>query len=221
MAKIQPMKKTKQKTILFDLDGTLIDSTSAILEGFEVALKGTFVSFEPEKIKAMIGFPLDVMFANLGFSGEAINERINAYRAHYGRIYLAQTTLLPYAAQAIALGADFADLAVVTTKTSKFSVILLENLGVSHFFGAVIGRDDVREPKPAAEPILTALERLKKGKENAFMVGDTALDVRAAQNADISCVAVSCGYESAESLAKFNVEVKQNALKAVEFIKNQ
>lgn len=209
-----------EKTILFDLDGTLIDSTLAILNSFEVALNAVNAPFEPDKIKAMIGFPLDVMFANLGFKGEEINKRINAYKTHYQGICCAQTTLLPLAKEAIILAHSFATLGVVTTKTSKNSVDLLENLGVAHFFEAIIGREDVKEPKPSAEPILTALQRLQKGKENAFMIGDTALDIKAAQNAKIACVALSCGYESVESLAKFGVNIQPNALKAVEFIKN-
>lgn len=209
-----------EKTILFDLDGTLIDSTLAILNSFELALNAVNAPFEPDKIKAMIGFPLDVMFANLGFKGEEINKRINAYKTHYQSICCAQTTLLPLAKEAIILAHSFATLGVVTTKTSKNSVDLLENLGVAHFFEAIVGREDVKEPKPSAEPILTALQRLQKGKENAFMIGDTALDIKAAQNAKIACVALSCGYESVESLAKFEVNIQPNALKAVEFIKN-
>lgn len=218
---IYPMKKAKkQKTILFDLDGTLIDGTQAILEAFEVALQGTQTHFDDERIKAMIGFPLDIMFANLGFVGEQITERIAAYKAHYLQIYLAQTTLLPRVKEALSKARDFADLAVVTTKGTASSKAILRNLGVLHLFGAVVGRDDVSEPKPSAEPILKALTLLDKGKTDAFMVGDTHLDIKAAQNAKISPIAITCGYESEQNLAKYGVLLKANAYEAVEFIKN-
>lgn len=218
---ICPMKKAKkQKTILFDLDGTLIDGTQAILEAFEVALQGTQAHFDDERIKAMIGFPLDIMFANLGFVGEQIAERIAAYKAHYLQIYLAQTTLLPLVKEALSIAQDFADLAVVTTKGTASSKAILQNLGVLHLFNAVVGRDDVSEPKPSAEPILKALTLLDKGKADAFMVGDTHLDIKAAQNAKISPIAVTCGYESEQNLAKYGVLLKANAYEAVEFIKN-
>lgn len=213
-------KANKQKTILFDLDGTLIDGTQAILEAFEVALQGTKAHFDDERIKAMIGFPLDIMFANLGFVGEQIAERIAAYKAHYLQIYLAQTTLLPRVKEALNVARDFADLAVVTTKGTASSKAILRNLGVLHLFGAVVGRDDVSEPKPSAEPILKALTLLDKGKTDAFMVGDTHLDIKAAQNAKISPIAVTCGYESEQNLAKYSVLLKANAYEAVEFIKN-
>lgn len=209
-----------QKTILFDLDGTLIDSTLAILEAFKVALQGTSVRFDEERIKAMIGFPLDVMFPNLGFAGAQIDERIEAYKARYLQIHLSQTTLLPRVKEALQLAHEFATLAVVTTKGTASSKAILRNSGVLHLFGAVVGRDDVSEPKPSGEPILKALQLLGKDKMGAFMVGDTHLDIKAAQNAEISPIAVSCGYESVENLKKHNIIIKANAYEAVEFIKN-
>ena len=210
----------KDKTILFDLDGTLVDSTCAILEAFEVALKGSKAHFNGEQIKAMIGFPLDIMFARLGFEGGEIALCIDKYREHYGKIYLAQSKLLPKVREALNLASEFATLAVVTTKGSPFSKALLAHLGILPLFDALVGKDDVSEPKPSAEPILKVLSLLNKSKENAFMVGDTHLDIKAAQNAGISCVALSCGYESVDSLKSCGVTVRANAYEAVEYIKN-
>lgn len=207
-----------KKTLLFDLDGTLIDGTSAILDAFKVALDDT-LRFDSKKIQAMIGYPLEVMFANLGFNEEEIKLRIEKYRQCYEKIYLAQTTLLPSVKEALLLASSFADLAVVTTKSSLFSKNTLHHLGVLHFFRTVVGKDDVREAKPSAEPILKALKLINKGKENAFMVGDTSLDIKAALNAGISCVALSCGYEELQSLQKHNVVIKASAFEAVEYIK--
>lgn len=207
-----------KKTLLFDLDGTLIDGTSAILDAFKVALDDT-LRFDSKKIQAMIGYPLEVMFANLGFNEEEIKLRIEKYRQCYETIYLAQTTLLPSVKEALLLASSFADLAVVTTKSSLFSKNTLHHLGVLHFFRTVVGKDDVREAKPSAEPILKALKLINKGKENAFMVGDTSLDIKAALNAGISCVALSCGYEELQSLQKHNVVIKASAFEAVEYIK--
>ena len=176
--------------------------------------------FDSEQIKAMIGFPLEIMFAKLGFKGVEIERCINKYREHYAKIYLAQSSLLPKAEQTLNLASEFGVLAVVITKSSAFSKALLAHLGVLPLFEAVVGKDEVSEPKPSAVPILRALSLLGRGKENAFMVGDTHLDIKAAQNADISCVAVSCGYESTENLAKHGVPVLSNAYEAVKYIKN-
>ena len=173
-----------------------------------MALKGTKTHFDGEQIETMIGFPLEIMFARLGFKGDEIALRIDKYREHYGKIYLTQSKLLPKVRKALNLASEFAILAVVTTKGSPFSKALLAHLGVLPLFQALVGKDDVSEPKPSKEPILKALSLLDRGKENAFMVGDTHLDIKAAQNAGISCVALSCGYESVDSLKLYGVAVR-------------
>ncbi|MCV3393399.1 HAD family hydrolase [Campylobacter sp. IFREMER_LSEM_CL908] len=210
-----------KKTILFDLDGTLIDSTSAILDGFDAAFKAFNEPLRDyEAIKALIGFPLDVAFEKLGVAKEKTSEYINAYRNVYQKIYIEQTSLLPLAKESVYEASLFADLAVVTTKSSKFSKPLLDHLGIGEHFKVIIGRDDVTYPKPDAEPILLALKKLSKNKENAFMVGDTHLDIKAAQNANIIPVAVSSGYESKESLAKFEIPLFKNTYEAIKYIRN-
>ncbi|MFY4765301.1 HAD family hydrolase [Campylobacter sp. GB48] len=210
-----------KKTILFDLDGTLIDSTSAILDGFDAAFKAFGEPLRDyEAIKALIGFPLDAAFEKLGVPKEKTSGYINAYRSIYQKIYIKQTSLLSLAKESVYEASLFADLAVVTTKSSKFSKPLLDHLGIGEYFKVIIGRDDVTYPKPNAESILLALEKLSKSKENAFMIGDTHLDIQAACNAGIKPIAVSSGYESKESLAKFKIPLFENTYEAVKHIKN-
>ncbi|HHD78674.1 MAG TPA: hypothetical protein ENK98_03415 [Epsilonproteobacteria bacterium] len=78
--------------ILFDLDGTLIDSTEAILESFAVAFK-TFNDEVPsdEAIKAEVGHPLDAMFTTLGVDEAKVWDYVNAYKMHYREISCAKT----------------------------------------------------------------------------------------------------------------------------------
>lgn len=215
------MSQNSCPTILFDLDGTLIDSTTAILSGFN----GAFEYFslpnpKDEQICSLIGYPLEDIFAKLNAPSELIPNLIDKYKEIYRLLYLENTTLLPNVNLAIQTAAKFADLGVVTTKTSKYSSNLLENLGILKYFKILIGRDDVINPKPNPEPILKALEILNKPKQNAFMVGDTNLDINCAKNAGISAVAVSCGYESKENLQKIVSIVKDDALQAVLHIQN-
>lgn len=212
----------KGKTLLFDLDGTLIDSTPAILNSFYFAFEK--LGLEPsldEDIKSLVGLPLDEMFSKL-YQDKAYlaNQFIDFYREKYHKIYLEQTTLLPLAKEALELADTFADLAVVTTKGSQFTKPLLDFLGVGHLFKTIVGRNDVKFPKPHPKPILTALERLNKDKTHAFMIGDTQFDILAAKAAEISHIALSCGYESIESLQKHSDCIKDNAYEAVKFIKN-
>ena len=207
------------KTILFDLDGTLINSTSAILDGFDTAFKAHGKDApNHDQLKSLIGHPLDVMFARLGAPQNLIDGYIKAYKTRYEQIYLTQTSLLPFAKDAVDLASSIADVGVVTTKTSKFSEILLENLGVLNFIKVVVGRDDVLNPKPNAEPVNLALVKLGKDKRNAFMIGDTQMDLMAAKNAGIKGIGLTCGYSDMQSLKEHSDLIFQNAYEAVKFL---
>ena len=205
--------------ILFDLDGTLIDSTEAILESFAQAFK-TFDKEIPsdEKIKAEIGHPLDVMFATLGVEPKNVWDYVDAYKAHYRKIACDKTVLLPGAKEAIALASKYATLGVVTTKTAKYSIELLEYMDIMKYFDVLIGREDVTHPKPHPEPIYKALSKLQSDTTKYWMIGDTPMDMVAAKNANIHSVAVTCGYADRALLTQYTDNVYQTALEAVKFI---
>ncbi|HEC1851800.1 TPA: HAD family hydrolase [Campylobacter jejuni] len=207
------------KTILFDLDGTLIDSTDAILNSFQGAFKALgLTSKNNEEIKNLIGYPLEQMFRML--YPDKVNlskEFVLAYREIYAQIYLEQTTLLPKAKEALELGSEIADLGIVTTKGGKFTPILLDYLRVKKFFKTLITFEDVTNPKPSSEPIILALKRLNKTQENAYMIGDTILDIQAAISANITPLALTCGYGNENEL-KAHSMVFLNAYEAVNYI---
>jgi len=205
--------------ILFDLDGTLIDSTEAILESFAVAFKahGQEVPSD-EEIKAEIGHPLDIMFPTLGVAQEEVEAYVLAYKMHYREIFCAKTVLLPDALAAVELASKHARLGVVTTKTAKYSIELLEHMGLMGYFEVLVGREDVENPKPHPEPILKALSKLQSDTTKYWMIGDTPMDILAAKAANISSVAVTCGYADEALLLEHTDNVYQSALEAVKFI---
>ncbi|EAH4905823.1 HAD family hydrolase [Campylobacter jejuni] len=207
------------KTILFDLDGTLIDSTDAILNSFQGAFKALgLTSKNNEEIKNLIGYPLEQMFRML--YPDKVNlskEFVLAYREIYAQIYLEQTTLLPKAKEALELGSEIADLGIVTTKGGKFTPILLDYLRVKKFFKTLITLEDVTNLKPSSEPIILALKGLNKTQENAYMIGDTILDIQAAISANITPLALTCGYGNENEL-KAHSMVFLNAYEAVNYI---
>ena len=205
--------------ILFDLDGTLIDSTEAILESFGVAFK-TFGQAVPEDklIEAEIGHPLDVMFPTLGVPRGEVDAYVHAYKMHYREISCAKTVLLPEAKEAVELAAKYATLGVVTTKTAKYSIELLEHMGLMSYFEVLIGREDVLNPKPNPEPIQKALAKLPSDTNKIWMIGDTCMDMLAAKAANVGSVGVTCGYGTVANLEKCTDNIYQNALEAVRFI---
>ncbi len=212
-----------QPIILFDLDGTLIDSTRAILSCFEES----FIAFnrpvpDPQRIKSLIGHPLDVMYADLGVEADRVWDFVDCYKALYRERSCAMTTLLPRAKEAIEEAATFARLGIVTTKTGEYSQILLEHMGVIHYFEALIGREHVQNPKPHPEPIFKALEEMRvKQNDSIWMIGDTCLDLIAAKRAGVRSIGVLSGYATRDELEACQSEVLQKeTLFAIKYIKN-
>ncbi len=211
----------KKVTILFDLDGTLIDSTEAILESFHAALqKCAAFDVEDEKILSLIGHPLDFMFAHIGVRNE-IEECVQSYKRHYHKIFKQKTKLLPMADEAIQKAANFAKLGIVTTKTGTYSKELMEYLGLADFFEVVIGREDVIHPKPHPEPILKAMHYMNSIKEQSWMIGDTCLDMEAAHAAKIHAIGLTCGYGQPSHLQKCTKLIKSSAYDAVILIQSK
>ncbi|WP_345985721.1 HAD-IA family hydrolase [Sulfurimonas sp. HSL-1656] len=209
-------------TILFDLDGTLIDSTEAILESFHL----TFDMLGGEHptdtaIKALIGHTLDDMYLQVGIAPEAVEAYVRTYKEHYRRISTLKTVLLPQAREAIEAASAVARLGIVTTKTGLYSRELMEHFGVMDAFEVLIGREDVTHAKPHPEPVLTALERMGADPERSWLIGDTRLDAEAARRAGVSCVGVLSGYDNEEQLRSLTPFIEKDALEAVRYIVNK
>ena len=209
-------------TILFDLDGTIIDSTEAILESFDVSFKHFNIKTpSDELIKSLVGHPLEMMYQELGVPSEQIESIVRVYKKHYRLISREKTILLPNAKEAIEKASKFAILGIVTTKTKKYSIELLEHLGILKNFNIIIGREDVINPKPHPEPVLKAISSLKVKKDFAWMIGDTIMDIESAKAAGIKSCGVLCGYGKFDNLNGNMVNLFPTSLEAVSFIKNQ
>ncbi len=208
--------------ILFDLDGTVIDSTEAILESFYKACqKFGFDKPNKEDIKALIGYPLDVMFKEVGVKDEKVWDFVDAYKEHYRKISTKKTKMLPNATQAIKEAKKFARLGVVTTKTARYSKELLEHFGVLEYFETLVGREDVTHPKPHKEPIELALKRMNGlDEKEVFIIGDTKLDMISAKNADIKSVAVLSGYGLEDELKCYTNLIFDDVYEAVIALKS-
>ena len=206
--------------ILFDLDGTVIDSTEAILEGFKIAFESFGVDVPTdEAIKNEIGHTLEDMFLTLGVKNESVDKYVHTYKMHYRIISCQKTILLASAREAIVEASKFATLGVVTTKTGEYSTILLEHMGLMKYFEVLIGREHVDHPKPHPEPILKALRKLEHDKDNTWMIGDTCMDIDAAKNAGVNSIAVTSGYATHIMLEDCAVKICENVLEAIEYIK--
>ena len=207
--------------ILFDLDGTLIESTEAITSTFHHAFKTHGAKNPTDKeIQALIGHPLDVMFARLGVEESKVWDFVDTYKQRYRLISKIKTELLPDAQNAVELAGSFATLGIVTTKTGLYSKELMEHFGIMHHFEVLIGREDVEHPKPDAEPIHKALKVLPEDEE-IWMIGDTELDLLSAKAAGVNSIGVLAGYGTKETLAVHTKNIFKNAYEAVKYLEKK
>jgi phosphoglycolate phosphatase len=212
----------KNKIILFDLDGTLINSTDAIVSTFKHSFDEMDFNFEgtEQDIKNLIGYPLDIMYKNLGVDESKVWDFVDSYKNRYRIISKEQTTLLENAYEAVELASKIARVSVVTTKTRMYTIPLLDHFNITQFFEIITGRENVQNPKPHPEPILVTLEQMNynKNRDDVWMIGDTKLDLIAAREANINSIGVLCGYGEKEELLKYTNYIEKDSLNAIKFL---
>jgi len=208
--------------ILFDLDGTLIDSTDAILESFHHSFDIHNIAHpDDESIKKLIGYPLDVMYVELGVDKKIAWDLVATYKEYYRKISTQKTYLLESAKEAVIKANQFATLGIVTTKTGLYSRELMEHFALMDYFEVLIGRENVTKPKPDAEPILKAMESLDCKNKEIWMIGDTKLDLISAKNAGIKSIGVLSGYDNLSALENLTDVIFDDALEAVEYLQKR
>lgn len=190
--------------LIFDLDGTLIDSSEAIVECFEFALRQTGHSpGDPQLIRRNIGTSLERMFSL--FTNGDTTQLVRLYRERYGQVFLEKTYLLPGVMETLdTLSERGYRLGVATTKPRYFAEPILENLGIRRFFGTVAGGEEVARLKPAPDLLQLALSRLGAPGDETFYVGDHPVDVEAARSAGLDVICVATGFWTREELEKQN-----------------
>lgn len=187
----------KEKILLFDLDGTLIDSTQAIWESFVLAARDYGLELEDryDEVEKKIGMTLAEMFLQVGIPNEKIGDCVRTYRRYYEEKFLEKTFLLPKVKETIERAWNTHKMGVVTSKSHYFSEKILEHFGLLKYFFTLVGIEDVSKPKPDAEPILKALEGIAYQRDQVFMIGDTLFDMQSAKNAGVRGIGVSGRYQ--------------------------
>jgi pyrophosphatase PpaX len=190
--------------VLFDLDGTLIDSIDLILKSaqFAFAKCGLACPSDSEWLTG-VGRPLPAMFAVFAPGHEP--ELIAAYREFQMANHDQLVTVYPGVPEMLAeLAASGHRMGIVTSKVSTLAIRGLSLTGIEGYFETIIGMDACKRHKPDPEPVQIALERLSSGPERAWFVGDSIHDMESGNAAGVSTVGALWGPFKAEDLAPSN-----------------
>jgi phosphoglycolate phosphatase len=182
------------RAVLFDLDGVLLDSRTAIVRCIEHGLRETGAPVPPSgELERFIGPPLIDAFAELA-GPELADACLAAYRERYVWSSLEETTVVPGAAEALAAVAAHVPVAVATTKPRAFAEPLCERLGLAASLHAVVGPELHSPEEVKAVTVRRALTAvgLSPGGD-APLVGDRSHDVEAARANGLRCVGVLWG----------------------------
>ena len=201
------MHHSQYATYLFDLDGTLIDSTGLIMDAFRHALRTTSglepSSDQERRWREGFGTPLRPQLAKFSKSDGQLNELVEAYKNYtamnHDRVissYAGMNDVVDNLSQA------GIQLAIVTSKTHVLARRGLERCDLSQYFDIVIGMDDVEKHKPDPAPVLEALGRLSAHPSSTVFIGDSPHDVIAGQGAGVDTAAVLWGAFAREVLEK-------------------
>jgi len=196
-----PASTNGVKGVIFDLDGTLIDSFEAIREGFNSALP--HYGLEPltlEETKSVVGSPLKDTFAQM-VGEENAEEATIIFRKRYKEVYLEKTLPMPYADEIIkCFYAKGLRLGVATNKHGGFSRKIVDHLGWGEAITSVVGEGDTPKSKPEPDMIFQNLENLSIDSNEALFIGDSPVDLKTGENASIKTIAVPTGHHSREML---------------------
>ncbi|ABF87011.1 HAD-superfamily hydrolase, subfamily IA, variant 3 [Myxococcus xanthus DK 1622] len=192
------MSASSSRGILFDLDGTLVDSLPDIIDSFLHAFGHLGLPAPTyEQVRALIGHPLDWMYSQ--FAPDHVPALCVAYREHYPLNFHRRSRPYPGVVEVLrALRERGYLLAVATTKRPDMARKFVDAMGLGPLLHHVQGTDGFPH-KPAPDVIHHALAALGTG--GLWMVGDTALDLRAGQAAGLRTYAVTWGTHPVDVLA--------------------
>lgn len=203
------------KAVLFDLDGTLVDSLPDIIASVRLTEKELgLAGCSDEQVCHWIGNGAKVLIRRVLTgdmdsipSDDALEQTFAVFMRHYAeqgtqltKLYDGAEHVLQTLRQQPSCSTGNVRIGLVTNKPKTITVELLDKLDIAHYFEVVLGDGDVANPKPHGEMLLTAAKQLGVDPKDCLMVGDSSNDIQAARNADMPVVGVRGGYNHGEAI---------------------
>ncbi|MDW8107259.1 MAG: HAD-IA family hydrolase [Armatimonadota bacterium] len=192
------------RAILFDIDGTLIDTVNLIVNALDYTYrKHLGITLSREELRRLIGLPLKVQMHYLDdrVPESPPHEQMEADEMAYYAAHRDQERVVPEAVEAVrvAYRKGYAT-ALVTSKNRAELALSLPKLELDSFVDTIVTADDTERHKPAPDPVLKALERLQLAPEQAVYIGDTVFDIACGRAAGVQVGTVAWGAHLPEDL---------------------
>jgi phosphoglycolate phosphatase len=192
----------RYRAVLFDLDGTLVDSYTALAEAVNYARRehGLY-ELSGARIREFVGDGLEKLLQR-AFESPHVPASVKlAFERRYDEICCGESKVLADVETTLdELSRMNVMMAVCTNKPTSFSRKILEFLELARHFSAIVGPDLAGARKPEAQHLLNTLESTGCPREDALFVGDMPIDVHAARNSGIAVAVVATGSSSSEQL---------------------
>ncbi len=205
------MSSPPKPVVLFDLDGTLVDTAPDLIATLNHLLAAEKCPPAPETLmRTMISLGARAMITK-GFelakqpkSDTQLDQLTKCFIAHYSDHIAVNSRPFPGVIKLLdQLSARGTPMGICTNKRADLSKQLLASLSMDHYFAAIIGVDTLAVKKPHPGHILGTIEALGGSSAHAIMIGDSETDIKAAKAANIPVIAVDFGY-SLEPVANFH-----------------
>jgi phosphoglycolate phosphatase len=194
----------RYRAVLFDLDGTLVDSYAALAEAVNHARRAEGLDdLNAARIRSIVGDGVEKLLER-AFAGRDVPDGARqAFETRYDEVCCAESRVLQDVETTLAhLDARDIQMAVCTNKPTVFSKKILDFLELSRYFRAIVGPDLAGARKPDAQHLLFTLDAVQCSPTETLFVGDMPIDVRAARNSGIAVAVVPTGSSSREQLVE-------------------
>lgn len=205
------------KGILFDLDGTLVDTNELIINSFQYVFKQFLgICVEREEILDFFGEPLYATMKRYG--GDKWEELTKFYMEYNMRVHDVYTRHIDGALEGVKLFKEKGyKLAIVTSKRRRAAIRGLEFGKMLEYMDAIVTPEDTKLHKPNPEPIYKACDILRLNPNECIMVGDSSYDILCGKNAGIKTALVSYSMLNIEELLKLDPEYYIESIKDLYF----
>lgn len=201
-------KLASRELILFDLDGTLVDSASDLYRAMNMSLNALqFPSVTEQQVRTWIGKGTSLFcHSTLQYlTGQVDPAQHQQLLDTFLNIYNAEPCVDTRPFDGIVKFLEWGltqhkKMICVTNKPEQPARTIVENLGLSQYFVDVIGGDRFEERKPHPRQLLFCVDQYQLAKEHVLMIGDSSNDVEAARRAGMDCIVVSYGYNHGEDI---------------------